>query len=110
MGLVISGSVPSNDRKQVPIPMHIPDMAAKIDLLLRFRQFRSRAALASHIDVQISTFNGWITGTGKSPKEWVPDKRWPVLLEQFEKAMPQAIQRETLEELVLGFGLFTATK
>ncbi|MCB1471027.1 MAG: hypothetical protein KDK08_28565 [Rhizobiaceae bacterium] len=82
--------------------MHVPDLGAKIALLLRFSATRTRAQLAEKLDVTISTFNGWINGSGKSKPEWVPDNRWPSLVQIFHDSLPKQIGVSEVEKLLLG--------
>jgi len=82
--------------------MHVPDLRAKIRLLLRFGPVQRKKDLAQRLDVSVSTLNGWISGTAKTEPEWVPNSRWSALLHQFALAIPKEPPPAEIERLVLG--------
>lgn len=82
--------------------MHVPDLRAKISLLLRFGPVQRKKDLAQRLDVSVSTLNGWINGTAKTEPEWVPNTRWAALLHQYALAIPTELPTADIERLVLG--------
>lgn len=82
--------------------MHVPEMSAKIALLMRYGRIRRKADLAERIGVSVSTFNGWINGSNKSAAEWVPPNRWATFVAEIVRSLPGESAAADAEQLLLG--------
>jgi len=83
-------------------PLHVPNLGAKIRLLLERGPLRRKPDLAKRLEVGSSTLNNYINGTNKSPRDWVPDKRIPKLTEVLAEALPGSLSAEQVQELLIG--------
>ena len=81
---------------------YVPDLGRKLALLKREGPYKTTETLAAKMGVAVSTLNGYVTGTLKSPAESVPERRLSILISLFEQVLPATFQTTQVRALVLG--------